>query len=79
MQEDILGPQRELPGEKQMTSCAICGRPLPRHEARLVPTEELIAAPVGSEFQEICPDCDRRRRQREDLLTPEPPPDEPLP
>jgi putative N-acetylmannosamine-6-phosphate epimerase len=79
VQEDILGPLRELPAEKEMTICAICGRPVPRHEVRLVPTEELISAPVGSAFQEICLDCDWRRRHPEELLTPEPAPDEPLP
>jgi len=78
MQEDILGPLRDLPGEREMTTCAICGRPLPKSEARLVPTEELVDAPVGSEFQELCPDCDRLRLSQEDVLIPEPAPDEPL-
>jgi hypothetical protein len=52
MQEDVLGPLKELNTEKKLryTSCDRCGRPILTGEAR-------AGAMRGEEREELCPSC----------------------
>ncbi len=60
MQEDVLGPLKELTGDRKAkyTACSRCGRPLVRAEAhpgplpRFAPSEEKVA-----EREELCGSC----------------------
>lgn len=75
MQEDVVGPLRELPGEEDIVLCAVCERPLRRAQARLVPSDELGSLSVPPTFLEVCPECDAARLRGEATL-PESPEDE---
>lgn len=60
MQEDVVGPLKELRGEKKAryTTCARCGKPLLREEAR--PGQLSRGAPPDEKVEtreELCPDC----------------------
>ena len=52
MQEDILGPLKELDAEKKLeyTSCDRCGRSLAQNEVR-------AGAARGDEREELCASC----------------------
>lgn len=52
MQEDVLGPLKELTADKKLryTSCARCGRPILTEEAR-------AGAMRGEERDVLCPSC----------------------
>ena len=60
MQEDVLGPLKELTRERKFkyTACSRCGRPLLRDEARpgplprFAPSDEKVA-----EREELCGSC----------------------
>lgn len=52
MQEDVLGPLKELTAEKKLryTSCDRCGKSLLHDEVR-------AGAARGDEREELCPSC----------------------
>lgn len=60
MQEDVLGPLKDLTREKKTryTACSRCGKWLLRHEARPGPISR-FAPPdaVAPEREELCPSC----------------------
>lgn len=60
MQEDVVGPMKELTHERRSryTACANCGRSLLRDEARTAPTAELMAPGTKVlEGDELCISC----------------------
>jgi hypothetical protein len=61
MEEDVVGPLRDLPGEKDVILCSVCERPLRRGEARVVSSEELGSLVAPPTFLELCPECDAAR------------------
>lgn len=54
MQEDILGTRRTVV-PVQYVQCTRCGRPVPREQAQLVPSDAL--ADERSEYEYLCPTC----------------------
>lgn len=70
MQEDVLGPLRELPDEDDLTICAICGRPLRREQAHQVPAHELTDAAGDETPLDLCAECDARRLQGDLAVVP---------
>lgn len=54
MQEDILGTRRTA-FPTQYVQCVRCGKPTPRQQARLVPSDAL--SEERSEYEYLCPTC----------------------
>ena len=52
MEEDVIGPLKELDNDKRTsyTSCDRCGKPLAKHEVREGPIR-------GDEREELCASC----------------------
>lgn len=60
MQEDVLGPLKDLTGERKVkyTSCSRCGRPLLRDEAHPGPLSRFAPSDTrGAEREELCGSC----------------------
>jgi DNA-directed RNA polymerase subunit RPC12/RpoP len=54
MQEDVLGTRRTA-FPVSYVQCARCGRPTPRQQARMVPSNAL--SEERSEYEYLCPNC----------------------
>ncbi len=54
MQEDILGTRRTA-FPVTYVQCAQCGKPTPRRQAKLVPSNAL--SEERSEYEYLCPTC----------------------
>jgi len=55
MQEDVLGPRKDVTGDDYVF-CMRCGKAVRRRDAVLIPEEELEEQTV-SEQKEICKEC----------------------
>ncbi len=55
MEDEIVGLRREL-GERDIETCDVCGRPVPREELKLVPIEEGIGG-EPAEVMRVCSEC----------------------
>lgn len=67
-EEEQLILRRELLGNEEFASCALCQHIFPMHELRTIPGAEIGLSEV--EFVLVCPECLRELRGRDHLLPP---------
>jgi hypothetical protein len=56
VEDEIVGLRREL-GERDIETCDVCGRPVPREELKLVPIDKGMGEPA--EVMRVCSECEQ--------------------
>jgi RNA polymerase-binding transcription factor DksA len=70
MQEDILGTRRSVIPSTIFVQCSRCGKPIPRNQAKIVPSTTLSEG--NSDFEYICRDCQKAMVAGESDISSEP-------